>query len=371
MDEVIHELDPSATALTALLMKLRKETTFSPKYEFLEDEYSPKEDAINNGAGYAAGVTTFTVDNGNYFRPYDIIICVRTTETMLVTANTATTIDVTRSWGTVAAAALVDDDPLWIIGNANAEGAGAPEMRTTKIVPKFNYTQIFREPVQVTRTENDSKLYGGKDLARLRRKHGVEHMMQMERAAWFGEKAEDNSGATPRRTTEGILPALETAGSGAVLTDLAGAALTANAIDTWTQDLFRYGSSTKFLFCSRMALTSISRLAKTEGVLQMFPSDQVYGMAIWTWVSPHGVLKVVLNNLFTETETDGRYSGWMVGLDLADISWVVFNNADTKLLLGRQDNDVDGEIDEYLTEAGLKLIHTRQHGALYDFIVAA
>lgn len=368
MDETIHELDPQATSLTALLMKLRKESTFSPKFEWLQDEYAPKEDAINNGAGYDDTVVAWTVDNGSYFRPYDILLILRTGEVALIISIATNVLTVaTRPWGQTAAAALVDDDPVWIIGNALREGDNAPDMRTTKIVPKFNFTQIFREPVQVTRTENDSKLYGGKDLARLRRKHGVEHMMQLERALWFGERQEDNSGATPRRSTDGVIPILTYGTSDTYIQDEAASALTEAELDTFMENAFRYGSSTKFAFCSRAGLSRINTLAKTGGNIQMFPEDQIYGIAIFTYINPHGTLKLIVNNLFTGAETDGRFGKWIVVLDIPDISYVFFNNADTKLLLNRQANDVDGEMDEYLTEAGLKLIHDRHHAILKDF----
>lgn len=368
MDDMIHDLDPQATALTALLMKLRKESTFNPKLDWLEDEYAPKQDAINNGAGYASGATSLVVDNGAYFRPFDLVHVPRTLEIILVLTTSGNTLNsVTRGFGETAAAALVDNDPLWIIGNALKEGDTMPAIRTTKVSNQFNYTQIFREPVGATRTENDSRTYGGMNLGRLRRKHAVEHMMAIENAFWFGERQE-NLTAKPRRSTRGVMRWLLQAGSGAAAKDLAAATLDETSLDAFMQDAFRYGNQTKFFFCSRLGMTRISGIAKASNKLRMFPQDQVYGIAIYTYLSPHGTAKLIVNNLFTGAETDKRWSGWIVCLDLADLAYVYFNNADTKLYIGRQANDVDGQIDEYLTECGLKLVHPRHHGYIKNFI---
>ncbi len=73
MDDIIHDLDPQATALTALLMKLRKEQTINPQFQFLEDEYAPKDSTANGAFTNVAGNFTVAAGQGTYFRPYDII----------------------------------------------------------------------------------------------------------------------------------------------------------------------------------------------------------------------------------------------------------------------------------------------------------
>jgi hypothetical protein len=150
--------------------------------------------------------------------------------------------------------------------------------------------------------------------------------------------------------------------------DGGAAALDETMLDNWCEKLFRYGSANKVVFCSRLGLQKISGIAKASNKLQMFPEDQVYGIAIYSYLSPFGTLKLVLNNLFTGATTDKRWSGWLVGIDLNDVAYVNFVNADTKLLLNRQANDVDGQIDEYLTECGLKFVHSRHHGYLKNFV---
>ncbi len=284
---------------------------------------------------------------------------------MLVTAIAGDVLTVTRGYGETVAAAGGNGVNVRIIGNALMEGDNMPQIRTTKVVNQNNYTEIFREPVGATETELNSATYGNMDLNRLRNKHAIEHMMAIERAFWWGERKEDLTGAKPRRTTRGVMRWLLAAGSGAQSQDGGAGVITEANLELWFQNLFRYGNSTKFIFCSRLALTEISAFARAK--LFMFPEDQVYGIQIMTYQSPHGTGKLVVNNLFTGAETDKRWSGWMVGLDLADLAYTYMRNRDTKLYLNRQAPDVDGEIDEYITECGLKLIHARHHGYYKNF----
>jgi len=359
MDDMVHQLDPNATALTALLMKLAKKPTINPKYDQLTDEFRPLNDTINGAQ--TDSDTAIEVDNGSYWRAGDLAYLPETKELLFVVSVAANTLTVaTRPWGEAAKVAISDADEIWIVGNAFEEGAGKPAIRTTKKGTDFNYTEIFREPFGSTGTQENSSTYGNEGIAGLRKKHGIEHMLQIERAFWFGQRKEDTSGTHPKRATRGVMQALLAAGSGAATKD-AGGAFTDTEMEDFLRDLFRYGSDTKFLFASRLAMSVISN-SFAQGKLQMFPEDQVYGISITSYLSPHGMAKLITNNLFTGTGTDKEFGGWIVALDLMDLNYRFLQNRDTKLYVNRQANDVDGTIDEYLTECGLQLNHPRFHG---------
>jgi len=359
MDDTIHDLDPNATKLTTLLMKLTKKEAKNPKFDQLTDEFRPLNDLVDGAQ--TDSDTAIEVDNGSYFRAGDICHLPVTKEIMFVVSVAADVLTVaTRPWGETAKTAITDNDPIWIIGNAFEEGAGKPAIRTTKVATDFNYTEIFREPFGVTRTEEESETYGNEDLARLRWKHGREHMLQIERMMWFGERNEDTSGAHPKRSSRGVMRNLLAAGSGATVVD-AGGTMLESEFETFLRNLFRFGSETKFLFCSRLAMSVISTFANAK--LQTFTADQQYGINITSYVSPHGMAKLLTNNLFEGAYgTDKEWGGWIVGLDLSDLKYRHLRNSDTKLYINRQAPDVDGQIDEYLTECGLQLNHPRYHG---------
>ena len=139
MSEKIALLQPSATPLITFLKRAKNNTEVAnnPKYSWLEDDLGARWDAINNGAGYAASDTKIVVDTGASFIVGNIIKVPRTGECMYVATmdpdgDNANEMTVVRGYGTTAAAALVDNDPVVIIGNANQEGATTLTVKSTQ-----------------------------------------------------------------------------------------------------------------------------------------------------------------------------------------------------------------------------------------------
>ncbi len=113
MAEKIAELEPNKSPLITLTKKMqRTRTVQNAEFDWLEQELGARWDAINNVAGYNDAATSIVVDNGAYFRVGDLAKVPRTGETLLITAISTNTLTVTRSWGAVVAAAMVDNDPL-------------------------------------------------------------------------------------------------------------------------------------------------------------------------------------------------------------------------------------------------------------------
>jgi hypothetical protein len=70
-------------------------------------------------------------------------------EVLQVTAISTNTLTVVRGIGGTTAAALVDTDPLFVIGTAAEEGALSQVARTQNPVAT-NYTQIFKHSVEAS-----------------------------------------------------------------------------------------------------------------------------------------------------------------------------------------------------------------------------
>src|SRR5690554_3397330 len=138
MSDKIALLEPNETPFMSFLKIAKKNirTAKSYKVEWLEDDIGARWDAINKVAGYNDSATAIDVDNGDYFTAGDIVKVPRTGEVMSVTSVATNEITVVRGFGTTAKAALVDNDPLVIIGNANEEGSGTRGIKTTLEVPK-------------------------------------------------------------------------------------------------------------------------------------------------------------------------------------------------------------------------------------------
>jgi len=352
MSEQISMLNPSEAPLT-LLTKGKggasKKSCFNPKFSWMEDDLQARWDAANGAV--AAVSENIIVDNYTYFTAGDIIKVPRTGECMKCLTASSATITATRGFGETAAAIINDNDTLVIIGNANEEGATMPTMKSNNEAEVYNYTQIFRTPFGVTATENASKEYGGKDLSVQRKKKGIEHAVDIERAFLFGERKLLTSGTHYLRTTRGLLKFISTN-----VTNIGGL-MSKQQLDTFCQGVFQYGSNKRLLLCSPTLLTAISQLG--AGMLNIVPSDKVFGLSIKEYLTPHGTLYLAKHKLLEST-----YDGYGIAVDVDNLKYRFLEGRDTKLNTNVQANDEDGERDEYITECGLECRQEQTHGIL-------
>lgn len=355
MSEKIALLQPSATPLTVFMKRAAgsSQAAKNPKFSWMEDDLGARWDAINAAAGYASGITALDVDNGSYFTAGDQVKVPRTGEVLLVSSVSTNTLTVVRGFGTTAAAALVDNDPLVIVGNVNEEGGLARVLKSTVEVEVFNYTQIWKTPFGVTNTQNATDMYGGQDLSYQQKKKGIEHMVDMERSFLFGEKKLDTSGSHPKRTTGGLLTFTSANNYDA------GGALTQSEFDQNVAEIaFRYGSSEKLLLASARLLSVINGWA--TGKLQIMQGEKTYGLSVTKYVTPFGVLNIVYHPLLE----GAIYGGYGVVLDVENIKYRPLQGRDTKLETNIQANDEDSRKDQYLTEAGLEVRLPKTHALI-------
>lgn len=344
-------------------MGMQKAATGNPTFDWFEDFYGGRYAKVSGT--YSTGAVTITVTGAGSSSAYiftvgDVILNQRTMERMLVaTIATATTITIAsggRAFGSTAAAAGADGDELFIIGNVNEENSGARNANNTRSTKESNYTQIFKTEIPVSGTEKEAKLYGGPDLPYLRAKKGEEHALDIERAFWFGEKKSDTSGTQghPRRATGGILELIE---GGNSYIQNQGGPITAPDFNTFLREAFTYGNDTKYFVCGGLVLEALNEIARGQLVTQ--PLAKTYGMKIQEWQTAFGTINIVKNPLFV-----GNFSGYGFVIDLECFKYRYMNNRDTKLRTNIQANDVDGEIDEYLTECGLERKQAPRHALI-------
>lgn len=356
MSNEIGLLKPDDAALLSFLKLAQNKSkpATNPKFEWMEDGLAPRWDQINNGAGIASGVTTWTVDNGTYFSANDIVKVPRTGEVVLVTAIATNDLTVVRGYGVTSAAALVDNDPIVIIGNVNEEFAGVRTMKTTGLTALYNYTQIWRTPFGVSRTAQKTKLYGPSELSYQQMKKGVEHKKEIESSLIFGERKEDVTGSHPKRATGGALSFLTANNYDA------GGQLTQTEFDNNISEVvFKYGSKDKILYASARLLSVINGWAL--GKLEIDQEAKKYGLSVFKYVTPFGNYNII-NGM--NTLEGAVYGGYGLILDPENITYRPLEGSDTSLKTNIQANDADGRMDEYLTEGGLEVRNKETHAVI-------
>ncbi|HWO69599.1 MAG TPA: hypothetical protein VNP94_02440, partial [Actinomycetota bacterium] len=184
--QAILLLFPNTPAsLTALLSMLKEEATDDPEFKQFQKGL-PSQRALVSGA--QTNVDTVIELQGTepakIFKRGHAVLNERTLEVMWVTADPTSpwsSITVARGKGSTAAA-MNDGDGLLIIGSSHQEGAAAPTAITYDPTVVTNYTQIFRNVVDITATASKTRLRTGDALKEYEREVLELHAIEMEKA---------------------------------------------------------------------------------------------------------------------------------------------------------------------------------------------
>lgn len=345
--------------LYVLVSKLKKKSVANPKFQWIEDELMPRY-ALSNSANSTSN-TSLTVKSSykNFVNAYDVIYNVDGPEWMLVTnVTTGSTLTVVRGWGSRAAAAasVQTDDCFLILGSAFEEGAAQSAVNTlsTKTETKVNYTQIFRKKVEITGTLAQSDLYGGSDRQYQRKKKGIELMRDFESAFWWGVDSASSGTSHQRRTMAGVNHFISTNSTTSIGT------LTETEFEGCLRGPFRYGGTQKYMFAAPLVVSVISQWA--QGKLNMVPKDKTYGIAISQYLSPHGTLNIVKENLFENSYIGHQGESYIV--ELGQLQYVYMNGRDVKLQTNIGTIGDDKFMDQYLCEISLEMHNEQKHAKL-------
>ena len=291
---------------------------------------------------------------GAYFRKGDVIRVASTGEALAVSAAPSTdTVGILRSVGTVAAASAQSGVDLVIIGNAAAQGATLGAEKVTKRVAQYNYTQIFRHPYSFTNTLAASKLYGGPEPDKERRKKAIEHKRAIEYMLFWGARDVDTtvfSSSEPTFFSGGLY---EYVASGMVK-DPSGA-MTATEFEDFMRDGLQSGTMNKILFAAPLVKQIISAFARDNWV-RSTPDDKLWGVPVNGFIS--GVygdrIPVIVKRDWNEFQSaSSQFGSWAFLVDMAAVQLRPLRSA--KLLANRQANDADKITEEYLSECSFQV----------------
>ena len=264
---------------------------------------------------------------------------------------------------------LSDADCFMIIGNINPEGGAMPDPVAMNPVKHYNFTQIFRSSLSITRTARLTRLRTGDDYQKAKRECLEAHSIEMELAYLWGIRSERiGSNGKPERTTLGIINYIRD-NAPANCADFTLETDSAYKTKTWEaagedwfktklEQIFRYGSGEKLALCGSGALLGIDKLAMTGGQLNLSPGQKTYGMAIKKWETSFGTLNMKTHPLFSY---DATTRNMMVILEPKELEnklvtdTTFYGEGSSKQHAeGYGARRIDGTEEEYLTESGLE-----------------
>jgi len=394
-------LYPNGTApLTAMLSMMGNESTNDPHYHWWTENVGSVGGTVNGvftlpdlSAVYAAGGVTgdtlyITVaaalaqqirgghqvllrDASNYRVDVNAKVVV---DSIINGANSILTVELLENDDNGVTSDLSDCDTILVIGNINAEGAEMTTSVHQDPVEYSNYAQIFRNTLDVTRTAMKTKLRTGDDYQRMKRDVLEYHSIEMEQSSFFGIRTlRTGTNGKPERTTQGILSFTRQFAPANVddytlnpnyagQTWLNGGELW---MDTFLEQLFRYGSNEKLVFAGSGAILGINRLAKSAGQINLTPETMAYGLKVWKWITPFGNIFMKTHPLFSFQPTTRNM---LVIMEPKNMRMRYID--DTMFIADKMEkqntghNRVDGKKEEYLTEMGYEFHHPLTFGIM-------
>lgn len=261
------------------------------------------------------------------------------------------------------------------IGNINAEGAAMPNAIAYDPTKYYNYTQIFRNSLSITRTSRMTRLRTGDAYKKAKKECLEMHSIEMEKAFLWGYPTEGTGdNGKPERTTGGLI--YNIVNNGGIVSDFTTQTdftdvTWLDAGEEWLdynlEQLFRYGSGERLAFCGSGVILQINKLIKEYGNFEFTPKTKSYGIQVTEWHTPFGMINLMRHPLFSYESTN-RNS--MVVFEPKDLKYryitdTTFYPDPDKQNTGR--GRIDGTDEEYLTECGLEFHHPIKCGYFNGF----
>lgn len=259
---------------------------------------------------------------------------------------------------------LADCNTVLVVGSMHPEGASMPDSVAYDPTEYYNYTQIHRTALDITRTARKTKLRTEDAYKEAKRECLELHSIELEKMILWGYPySGTGSNGKPERASAGLIYWINTYGATNLVADYSLETDTQWAGKTWEvggedwldtklEEVFRYGSDERMAFCGSGTILAINKLIKLYGNYQLESKTVDYGIKVKTWVTPFGDLHLKRHPLFSYEATNRTT---MVIFDPKDITYkyiddtTFYDDPDKK---NTGPNRVDGTSEEYLTEAG-------------------
>lgn len=378
--EMILWRSPNGQApLTALLSKMRSESTTDPEFAWYEEELNALRLTVNYTTGYATTdtsiVVTSNLTDAQDCVPGDVFMVEKTLSTsydneilVVSSVTNATTIVFVRAQAGSAAAPIANTTKLTKIGNTYSEGSGAPLASTRNPTKFYNYCQIFKTTYDITNTAKNTKTRTGDPLKNDKKRKMFDHSVAMEMAFLFGKRHESTgANGKPLRFSGGLLWYLSQYAP-SMITVFATTPTETSFTDA-VYKVFDYDSGAgdeRIVFAGNGFLNSLNKLAATQTRTRVNFDGlvDVYGMKLQRWVLPQGTIYVKSHPLFN---THSKFTNDAMIIDPSAIKFRYMR--DTNFKDNIQAPDADEQKGQWLTEGGLELEHAKTMGYISNFVV--
>jgi hypothetical protein len=375
--EMILWRNPNGSApLTALMAKMRSESTDDPEFAWYEEEMNPVRCNVSSAMS-AAGVTA-VIDSGDAYNLVagDLVYVEAAAATAtfpeimtVVAVQSSTQFTVTRGSANTSAAGVSANAKLLKIGNAFEEGTTSPASSTRNPTKNYNYTQIFKTAYRITNTAKATRFRTGDPVKNDKKRRMFDHSVSLEQAFLFGARHEATGGTAskPQRYTGGLYYFLQAAYNATTAPTIKSIASTVtntgnDALLDAVYQVFDYNTDSsgneRIVLCGNGFLNYMNKWVKYDGSTRINYEGTIraWGMELQKWTIPQGTLYLKTHPLMN---VNSRFTNGAFVIDPSGIRYRPLSGRDTKFQDNIQANDADETKGQWITEAGVEFHHLK------------
>lgn len=384
---MITRLMPNGSApLFGITSMLPSETAVAIEHGFFTKTMIFPEMVVN-GAIASATEQTVTVDSTANILPGMIMRITSSGENIIVDSVTSLTqVRVTRGVGTVAAAAIADNDPLYQVGNAFEESSVRPNAQNIIPVRITNLTQIFRNTWAISETARATQVIAGETtVAENRQDCAAFHAADIEKALFFGQKSQGTRNGQPFRTMDGLISIVGNATyyppsyGGIVNVTTAAATTNWTQLETMLDPVFDQttdpkGANERVLMVGGAAMVVLNNIGRLNGTYQLVDGQSNWGLQFKTLQTSRGKFRLIEHPLFN---SNADWAKMAVVVDLATFRVAYLGNRKTQNKEFNtagdtaQDNGIDAVGGTLTTEMTCVVKNPPANAVIYGLTAAA
>lgn len=375
--EYILWRNPNGTApLFALMAKVKKEAVDDAEFSWWDEPNDLVRLQVNGTGVNDTTSTLVTVDStdpstsapannwgvASHLKPGDLLLVEPSADNAtynheiveVTSVLSDTQFTISRGAAGTTAAAIANDSWLLLIGSAYAEGTAEPSAASRKPIKYYNYTQIFKDTYEVTKTAAGTRTRTGDVLVNERKRKSFDHSRAIEMAVLFGQ-ASETTGANgkPKRTMKGLrsfIPSQTTT----ILTN----GYTMSSLLDAVAKVFDFESEAgdqRIVFAGNAALNYFNKLVAAQGSgaqVQFNGTAKQYGMSFNEYRVPQGSLYIKVHPLMNRHSL--YKNSWFI-VDFSALRYRPFKGRDTKFEDNIQTKGEDLIKGQWLTECGIEV----------------
>lgn len=305
---------------------------------------------VCSGAGQLIGDTTFIVVSSANIVPGQLLRSQTTGEIVSVSSVTdATHIVVVRAIGTIAATAVAASQVFYVVGNGYEEGSTRPTALWIQPALVNNYTHIFRNAWQISKTVAATQMaIGDTNIAENRRDCAAFHAADIEKALFFSQKFLGTRNGQPFHLMDGLVNVITTLAAGNITT--LGGTTNYTQFEAAVDPVFNQTTDPKvanerILFVGGSAKKVINNIGRLNGTYMMVDGQTEWGLQFQTIRTARGAFRIIEHPLFN-SNVDWQKMGVVVDLTTFALPY----------LMGRKTVSEDYNQDGELVDSGIDAV---------------